>query len=60
MNQTGIGFLNVTPQQAQEIVDRYTKMWPFSRLTQEQMKEIEEAYKILKQKGLEDLGESPF
>lgn len=50
----------MTPQQAQEIVDRYTKMWPFSRLTQEQMKEIEEAYKILKQKGLDDLGESPF
>lgn len=45
----------MTPQQAQEIVDRYTKMWPFSRLTQEQLTDIEKAYKILRDKAQQDL-----
>lgn len=54
----------MTPKQAQEIVDRYTKMWPFSRLTTEQMAEIEQAYKVLKEKSQQDmfdqLGEGRF
>lgn len=50
----------MTVKQAQEIVDRYTRMWPFTRLTSEQVKEVEEAYKVLKQQKLEDMGESPF
>ena len=54
----------MTPKQAQEIVDRYTKMWPFSRLSQEQMDEIEKAYKVLREKAQQDmfdqLGEGRF
>lgn len=54
----------MTPKQAQEIVDRYTKMWPFSRLTTEQMREIEQAYKVLRDKAEQDmfdeLGEGRF
>ena len=54
----------MTPKEAQEIVDRYTKMWPFSRLTQEQMNEIETAYKVLREKAQQDmfdqLGEGRF
>jgi len=54
----------MTPKQAQEIVDRYTKMWPFSRLTTEQMREIEQAYKVLRDKAQQDmfdeLGEGRF
>lgn len=54
----------MTLKQAQEIVDRYNKMWPFTRLTSEQLTEIEKAYKILREKAQQDmfdeLGEGRF
>ena len=46
----------MTPQQAQEIVNQY-RVWPFQRLTPEQVKELEKAYKVLQNKQKEDLFE---
>ena len=53
----------MTVKQAQEIVARY-RVWPFQRLNSEQVKELEQAYKVLQQKAKEDvfnnLGEGRF
>lgn len=53
----------MTVKQAQEIVARY-RVWPFQRLNGEQMKELEKAYKVLREKAKEDmmasLGEGRF
>lgn len=53
----------MTPEQAQEVVNRY-RVWPFQRLTPEQVKELEQAYKVLRNKQQEDmfnsLGEGRF
>lgn len=53
----------MTVKQAQEIVNRY-RVWPFQRLNSEQVKELEQAYKVLREKAKEDvfnnLGEGRF
>lgn len=50
----------MTAQEAQEIIEMYHKWWPFTRLTEEQMKQLEQAHKTLRQKEINDLGEPPF
>lgn len=54
----------MTEDEAQSIVDVYTKMWPFSRLTPEEMKKLEEAYSVLIKKArkdvLKDVGDAPL
>jgi len=50
----------MTPQEAKEIVDLYTKMWPFSRLDNKEIMKLEQAYKVLKQAAIDDLGEGTF
>jgi hypothetical protein len=42
----------MTVKQAQEIVARY-RVWPFQRLNGEQMKELEKAYKVLRENAKE-------
>lgn len=53
----------MTPEQAQEVVNRY-RVWPFQRLTPEQVKELEKAYTVLRNKQKDDvfeqLGEGRF
>ena len=51
----------MTVSQAREIVQRYSVTnWPFSRLTQDQLKELEKAYKVIRQHEIDKLGEGRF
>lgn len=49
----------MTPEQAQRIIDTY-RVWPFQRLTPEQVKELEKAYKLLRQNAIEQAEEGRF
>lgn len=50
----------MTVEEAKEIVDLYTKMWPFSRLENKEIMKLEQAYKVLKQHAMDELGEGRF
>ncbi len=54
----------MTLEEANEIIDRVSKMWPFGRLNDEQLKEVEEAYKLVRaaqlNKLITDTPEAPF
>ena len=50
----------MTPTEAKEIIDRATQMWPFQRLTDKELKELEEAYSVVKNQKMTELGEPPF
>lgn len=54
----------MTLEEANEIIDRVSKMWPFSRLDQKQLAEVEEAYKLVRaaqlNKLITDTPEAPF
>jgi len=50
----------MTVEQAREIIERATKMWPFSRLTKEQMTDLDEAYKVVREYEIQKLGEGRF
>lgn len=50
----------MTLQEATDIIHYVTQMWPFQRLTQEELKEVEKAYSVIKQEQMKALGEPPF
>lgn len=53
----------MTQEQANEIIARY-RVWPFQRLTPEQVTELEQAYKVVRHQQQQDmfdtLGEGRF
>ena len=50
----------MTLKEAHEIIDRSTKMWPFRRLTDQEMIDLETAYNVVRQNEIEKLGEGRF
>lgn len=54
----------MTLEEANEIIDRVSKMWPFSRLNDEELREVEKAYKLVRAYQLrhlnDDTPEAPF
>ena len=50
----------MTLKEAQEIIIQTAKMWPFQRLTDQQMTDLTNAYKIVRQHEIEKLGEGRF
>lgn len=50
----------MTLEQARAIIHSCSTNWPFSRLTSEQLKELEQAYKVVREYEIQQLGEGRF
>lgn len=50
----------MTIEQAREVIHRCSTNWPFTRLSQEQLKELEQAYKVVREHEIAKLGEGRF